>query len=77
MKRFVHAAEQPSVEDKFGDDMDKLQDDFDFVMSGIEKIASDGDYSKANELINGLSQMINASIEEMAEGISAEGLPEE
>ena len=72
MKRYLKAAEQPTVEEKLKDDIDNLSDDFDFVISGIEKIAADGDYGKATELVNGLSEMINASIEEMAESISAE-----
>lgn len=72
MKRFIRAAEQPSVEDQFNDQISTLKDDFDFAIDGISKIAADGDYSKAAELIGGLSEMINASIEEMAEAISAE-----
>jgi len=72
MKRYLKAAEQPTVEEQLGDAIDNLNDDFDFVISGIEKIAADGDYGKANELVNSLSEMINASIEEMAESISTE-----
>ena len=72
MKRYIHAAEQPSVEDQFNDQVSILKDDFNFAVDGISKIAADGDYGKAAELINGLSEMINASVEEMAEAISAE-----
>ena len=72
MKRYIRMAEQPSVEEKLDDAMAVLKDDFNFLMDGIAKIAADGDFEKAMEIASGLSEMINASIEEMAEGISAE-----
>lgn len=71
MVRYIKSAEQPSIEDKFGDAVDKLEDDFDFVITGINKLAADGDFGKAMELVSGLSEMINASIEEMAEAVSS------
>lgn len=72
MKRYIRNAEQPSVEDRLNDQLSKLKDDFDFAMSGIEKIAADGDFGTAQELASSLSQMINASIEEMSENIASE-----
>lgn len=70
MKRYVRSADQPTAEDRLKDAMDVLEDDFAFVLEGIRKIATDGDYQKAMELVNGLSEMINASIEEMAEAVA-------
>lgn len=70
MKRYIRNAEQPTAEDRLADAMSLLKDDFNFVMDGIDKIAADGDVPRALELTNGLSEMINASIEEMAETIA-------
>lgn len=70
MKKYIRNAEQTSAEDRLNDAMSILKDDFDFVMDGIDKIATDGDVPRALELVNGLSEMINASIEEMAEAIT-------
>ena len=70
MKRYIKNAEQPTAEDRLDDAMGILKDDFAFVMEGISKIATDGDIPKAMEIVNGLSEMINASIEEMAETIA-------
>lgn len=73
MKRYIKSAdEEMTVEDRLNDSMSILKDDFNFLLDGISKIAADGDVAKATEIANGLSEMINASIEEMAEGISAE-----
>lgn len=70
MKRYIRNAEQTSAEDRFADAMGILKDDFNFAMDGIDKIATDGNIPRALELVNGLSEMINASIEEMAETIA-------
>ena len=72
MKRYIKNAEQPSVEEKLNDQINQIKDDFNLLIDGIAKIAADGDYGKATEIASGLSEMINASIEEMAEGLSAE-----
>ena len=71
MKRYIRNAEgQPTAEDRLDDAMNILKDDFAFVMDGVSKIAADGDVPRAMEIVNGLSEMINASIEEMAETIA-------
>lgn len=70
MKRYIRSADQPTAEDRLNDAMDVLKDDFNFAMAGIEKISADGDTARAIELVNGLSEMINASIEEITETIS-------
>ena len=70
MKRYIRSADQLTAEDRLNDAMNTLKDDFNFVISGIEKISADGDTARAIELVNGLSEMINASIEEMAESIA-------
>ena len=73
MKRYIRSAEQQvTAEDRLNDAMSLLKDDFAFVMDGISKISADGDTGRALELVQGLSEMINASIEEMAETIAEE-----
>ena len=71
-QRYVRNAEEITIEDKLNDAMNALKDDFNFVMDGIDKIAADGDIQKAMELTGSLSEMINASIEEMAESIASD-----
>lgn len=73
MRIYVRSAEEVEAEERLNDAMSILKDDFNFVMDGIDKIAADGDISRALELVGGLSEMINASIEEMAETIASEG----
>lgn len=70
MKRYIRSADQPTAEDRLNDAMNVLKDDFAFAMAGVEKISADGDTARAIELVNGLSEMINASIEEITETIS-------
>ena len=73
MKRYIKNAEEPiSKEDKLKDAIGTLQDDFSFAIDGISKLSADGNTDKALELVNSLSEMINASIEEMAENIASE-----
>jgi len=72
MKRYIRSAEQPTAEDRLNEQINQLKDDFNFLIDGIEKLGYDGDLSSATEIASGLSEMINASIEEMAESISAE-----
>lgn len=72
MKRYIKSAENSSSkEDLLAEAIDKLQDDFDFAISGIEKLAADGNIDKAIELVSTTSQMINGAVEEMAENISS------
>ena len=71
MKRYIRNAEQgTSKQDMVDDALGTLKDDFNYAIDGIYKLSADGDTDKALELTSSLSQMINASIEEIAEGIS-------
>ncbi len=73
MKKYIRTAQEPSPkEEVLKDDIDQLKDDFDYAMSGIEKIAADGDVDTASEIVRSLSEMINASVEEIAENIASE-----
>lgn len=72
MKIYIKSAEtdRPSAEDRLSDLISVLKDNFDFAISGIEKIASDGDYTKAIEQAQTLNQMIDGAIGEIAEDIA-------
>ena len=71
MKRYIKNAEQSSTkEDLLKESLDTLKDDFDYAISGVEKIAADGDVDGALAQVNALSEMINASIEEIAENVA-------
>lgn len=72
MKRYIRSAEESvSKEDILRDSIATLKDDFDFAVSGIEKLATDGNIGKAMEQVNALSAMINGSVGEIAEDIAA------
>jgi len=71
MKRYIRNAEQSSTkEDLLKESVDTLKDDFDYAISGVEKLAADGNIDGALEQVSALSEMINASIEEIAENVA-------
>lgn len=73
MKKYIKNAEEPiSKEDQLKEAMIQLKDDFDFAVSGIEKLAADGDVDRALELVSTTSAMINGAIEDIAEDIASE-----
>ena len=73
MKRYIKNAEENSKESILNDQLSQLKDDFNFLIDGIEKIGADGDFESATQLAAGISESINASINEMAQGITSEG----
>lgn len=72
MKIYIRSAEtdRPSAEDRLNDLLSILKDNFDFAISGIEKIAADGNYNQAIEQAQTLNQMIDGAIGEIAEDIA-------
>lgn len=71
MKRYIRSAAEPdSKEEILRDEIDALKDDFDFAISGIEKLAADGNIGNAMEQVEALSAMINGSVGEIAEDIA-------
>lgn len=70
MVRYIRSQETTTAEDAVNEALSTLKDDFNYAVDGIAKLAADGDTGKALELANGLSEMINASIEEIAESVS-------
>ena len=73
MMKYIRNAEEPtSKEDQLKDAIMQLKDDFDFAISGIEKLAADGNLDRALELVSTTSAMINGAIEDIAEDIASE-----
>ena len=72
MKRYIRSAEESvSKEDILRDSIATLKDDFDFAVSGIEKLATDGDVNGAMEKVNALSSMLNSAINDIAGNIAS------
>lgn len=72
MKRYIKNAEENSKESILNDQLNQLKDDFNFLIDGIEKIGADGDFESATQLASGISESINSSINDMAQGITSE-----
>ena len=70
MKKYIRSNEQPTAEDRLNDTLSVLKDNFDFAISGIEKIAADGDVTGAIEKANTLNEMIDGAIGEITEDIA-------
>lgn len=72
MKKYIRSAdnEQPSAEEKLSDMIDILKDDFNYAVDGLFKLGADGNTQQAIEHASSLSEMINASIDEIAEDIA-------
>lgn len=72
MKRYIRSAEESvNKEDILRDSIATLKDDFDFAVSGIEKLATDGDVNGAMEKVNALSSMLNSAINDIAGNIAS------
>ncbi len=60
-KPITAADESPAVE-AFEDGLSELEDDFDFAISGLEKLSADGYPADAKEIAETLSSNIDAAI---------------
>lgn len=62
----ITAAEGASPEDQFIDSLDPIQDNFDYAIDGLTKIAEDGYRGDAQEIAAKLDSAINAAIAEIS-----------
>ena len=71
MKKWIKAAAEGAgaARDNFDDKVDQTQDNFDFAVDGILKIAADGNLAQAEELITKLNSMIDSAISEITSSI--------
>lgn len=67
MKRYkvITAAENTSAEDALKDSLNALEDDFDFLVAGIEKIGR-GDAAAGQQLISMISESIQSAVSQLA-----------
>ena len=73
MKRYIRSDKEPqNKEDILSDALSALKDDFNFAISGIEKIAADGDLDSAIELVESASSLINDVINTVVQDISVD-----
>lgn len=73
MKRWIKAAEEgnTAARDSFDDKISMAQDNFDFAIDGINKIAADGNLAQAEELVTKLNSMVDSAIAEITASIGA------
>lgn len=74
MKRMIRAAEgeaSSSARDNFDDKMDQIQDNFDYAIDGISKIAADGNLAQAEDLLTRLNSVIDEAIGQITGSISS------
>lgn len=67
MKRFKHnepvtAADESPASEAFEDGLSQLEDDFDFAISGLEKLSADGYPADAKDIAETLSASIDSAI---------------
>ena len=67
MKRYkvITAAENTSAGDALKDSLDALEDDFDFLVAGIEKIGRE-DAAAGQQLISMISESIQSAVSQLA-----------
>lgn len=61
-KKSITAAEDSPATEAFEDGLSELEDDFDFAVSGLEKLSTDGYPADAKEIAETLSANIDAAI---------------
>ena len=62
----IYAAENTSAEELAADMIKKLESNFEYAISGIEKLVADGDYDNARQLSTALSEGVDSCIEGIA-----------
>lgn len=70
MKRMIKAAEATTVEDKFNERLDTLEDDFGYLIDGLKHISGAGDYQSANGVADQLDSAIQSCIAAVADAIA-------
>lgn len=72
MKKLIHAAEDSALtsEEQLTAILSTLKDNFNYASDGIEKLAADGDVSKALSQATALNDIIDQIIAEIAQDIA-------
>lgn len=72
MKRIISAATE-DTDTRLDDALSVLKDDFDYCMSGIEKLGADGKTDDALSIANELNSGIGSIIRKIAKLVSSSG----
>lgn len=72
MKRMISikAAEDLTIEEKFEDRLDQIEDDFAYLIEGLKHLSAAGAIQDANAIADVVNDSIQASIAEVASTIS-------
>lgn len=73
VRRSVKAAENETMDDRLDQALSDLKDDFDYAISGLEKLGRDGANSSNDALAiaETLSNSIQSTIDQIASAVSA------
>lgn len=73
VRRSIKAAEGETVDDRLDQALSDLKDDFDYAISGLEKLGRDGANASNDALAiaETLSNSIQATIDQIASAVSA------
>lgn len=68
MKKYIKSAEEKqTVNDLFEEKKDNVEDDFAYLLAGIDKMVRDGEsLESAIQILNGLSDAIQGFIDQVA-----------
>lgn len=69
----VTAASEDDKDVIFKDKMDQLNDDFDYIQSGLEKLNRSGMTNEADTIINNLGMQFQSIIADVADQITSRG----
>lgn len=69
----VRAASEDDKDAIFKDKMDQLNDDFDYIKSGLEKLNRSGMTNEADTIINNLGMQFQSIIADVADQITNRG----
>lgn len=62
MKRVIRGAEDNKTSDAFKDELSNIQDDFDYLVDGLDKMARDGKTSEALQIVLEAKSVVNGLI---------------
>ena len=69
----VRAASEDDKDVIFKDKMDQLEDDFDYIQSGLDKLNRSGMTNEADTIINNLGMQFQSIIADVADQITSRG----
>ena len=69
----VRAANEDDKDAIFKDKMDQLNDDFDYIQSGLDKLNRSGMTNEADTIINNLGMQFQSIIADVADQITSRG----